>query len=290
MAVNIELKRSAVPGKVPTTSSLSLGEIALNTYDGKAYFKKDTGTQYIIELASTSGSIASASFATSALYATTSSYAVTSSYAFTASYVLNAISASYAATASYADNFTVAGTLTAQTIIAQYITSSTQFITGSTKFGTLLTNTHQFTGSVTVTGSLAVNGSNVVLTNQTASMSVLSSSYALTTTTASYALTASSINFDIFRIATGSVTASVSTNPSNLFLIKSGSSDYFKIASTETTLYSDLFIIKNFTTQQAVLSVSQSVVQFATQSLVPVGTTPAGGIWFTSTALYVGLD
>jgi hypothetical protein len=34
MAVNIKLKRSAVPGNIPTTSSLELGELALNTYDG----------------------------------------------------------------------------------------------------------------------------------------------------------------------------------------------------------------------------------------------------------------
>jgi hypothetical protein len=76
----------------------------------------------------------------------------------TASYILNAVSSSFAATASSADNFTVRGTLTAQTIIAQTITSSTDFVTGSTRFGSLSTNTHQFTGSVSITGSLAING------------------------------------------------------------------------------------------------------------------------------------
>lgn len=39
----ITLKRSAVPGKVPTTANLSLGELALNTHDGILYFKKDDG-------------------------------------------------------------------------------------------------------------------------------------------------------------------------------------------------------------------------------------------------------
>ena len=66
--------------------------------------------------------------------------------------------ATTATTSSYADNFTVAGTLTAQTIFAQTITSSTDFVTGSTRFGSLLANTHQFTGSVSMTGSLAVTG------------------------------------------------------------------------------------------------------------------------------------
>jgi hypothetical protein len=36
----IKLRRSAVPGKVPTTEQLALGEIALNTYDGKIFIKR----------------------------------------------------------------------------------------------------------------------------------------------------------------------------------------------------------------------------------------------------------
>ena len=64
-----------------------------------------------------------------------------------------------AATASYADNFTVGGTLTAQTINVQIITSSIEFVTGSTRNGSSTANTHQFTGSVLMTGSLSVTGS-----------------------------------------------------------------------------------------------------------------------------------
>ena len=40
MSTTIKLRRSAVPGRVPTTSQLELGEIAINTADGKLYFKK----------------------------------------------------------------------------------------------------------------------------------------------------------------------------------------------------------------------------------------------------------
>lgn len=43
MANIIKAKRSAVPGKVPATTDLALGEIGINTYDGKAYIKKDVG-------------------------------------------------------------------------------------------------------------------------------------------------------------------------------------------------------------------------------------------------------
>jgi len=48
------------------------------------------------------------------------------------------------------------GTITANTLIVQTVTSSVSFITGSTKFGTLSSNTHIFTGSMYVTGNLYV--------------------------------------------------------------------------------------------------------------------------------------
>lgn len=50
MANLIKLKRSAVAGKAPATTDLELGELALNTYDGKLYTKKDNGTASIVEL------------------------------------------------------------------------------------------------------------------------------------------------------------------------------------------------------------------------------------------------
>lgn len=39
----IKLKQSAVSGKQPTTAQLDAAELALNTYDGKLYFKKTVG-------------------------------------------------------------------------------------------------------------------------------------------------------------------------------------------------------------------------------------------------------
>jgi hypothetical protein len=40
MSTNIKLRRSAVPGRIPTVGQIELGELALNTADGKIYFKK----------------------------------------------------------------------------------------------------------------------------------------------------------------------------------------------------------------------------------------------------------
>ena len=136
--------------------------------------------------------------AISASYATFASTATSASYATTASYVLNAISASYATTASSADDFLVRGTLTAQTIVAQIITSSVNFVTGSTHFGSIITNTHQFTGSVSVSGSITVGNS--VINDLTAS-------YAQT---ASYAFNASNATSASF--ATSAISASIAAN------------------------------------------------------------------------------
>ena len=41
---NIKLRRSATQGAVPTTGNLDLGELALNTYDGKLYMKTTEGS------------------------------------------------------------------------------------------------------------------------------------------------------------------------------------------------------------------------------------------------------
>jgi len=95
-----------------------------------------------------SGSVASAS------------YAATASFVALAQSASNAVSA---ATASFANAFTVASTLTAQTLVVQTITSSVDFVTGSTRFGSLLSNTHVFSGSVTMNpGGLFVSSSGLV--------------------------------------------------------------------------------------------------------------------------------
>jgi hypothetical protein len=139
----------------------------------------------------------------------------TSSFADTAS---RAISSSYAETASYANNFTVAGTLTAQTIVAQTITSSTEFITGSTKFGSLLSNTHQFTGSVGITGSLEVNGRNYINDSSSFESRITVNSASFVSFSGSYVAESSSF---ANRIAVDSASFTVF---SGSYVIESGSS------------------------------------------------------------------
>ena len=48
----IKIRRSAVQGNAPTTEQLELGELALNTYDGKLFTEINTGSASIVEIGS----------------------------------------------------------------------------------------------------------------------------------------------------------------------------------------------------------------------------------------------
>lgn len=51
MSSTIKLRRSSIAGKSPNTSVLELGEVAINTHDGRMFFKKDaSGNTSIVEL------------------------------------------------------------------------------------------------------------------------------------------------------------------------------------------------------------------------------------------------
>lgn len=51
MATLIRLKRNSIPDTPPTVADLELGELAINTYDGRLYLKKDDGlTETIVEV------------------------------------------------------------------------------------------------------------------------------------------------------------------------------------------------------------------------------------------------
>jgi hypothetical protein len=46
----LKLKRSAVANKIPLTTDLDLGELAVNTFDGKLFLKRNNGTDSIREI------------------------------------------------------------------------------------------------------------------------------------------------------------------------------------------------------------------------------------------------
>jgi hypothetical protein len=58
LAQKIQLKRSSTQSNVPSVNDLSLGELAVNTFDGKLFFKKDvSGTTSIEHIVTTNTQI-----------------------------------------------------------------------------------------------------------------------------------------------------------------------------------------------------------------------------------------
>ena len=50
MTQQILVKRSATAAKVPLTTDLALGEVSVNTYDGKMYIKKNNGSDAVVQV------------------------------------------------------------------------------------------------------------------------------------------------------------------------------------------------------------------------------------------------
>jgi len=87
---------------------------------------------------------------TSSLNAKTSSFATTGSNTFIGTQVVSG-------SVLQSGSFTSTGTLTAQTLVIQTITSSVVYSSGSNIFGNDVANSQTFTGSVSITGSLSLN-------------------------------------------------------------------------------------------------------------------------------------
>ncbi len=174
MAQNIILKRSAVPGRVPDTASINLGEVAINTYDGKVYFKK-SGSIESVETIVTTDSITSGSiFVSEDITTQRDLYVVRdvitdgdidasgslSGSGLSINDTLNIQHNNLQLTGSAAitGSLTVLGEINARQFNINIISSSIIFESGSSKFGNTADDIHSFTGSVDITGSLYVNG------------------------------------------------------------------------------------------------------------------------------------
>jgi len=194
MAQIVQLKRSALSGKVPDTGSLNLGELALNTYDGKIFFRRSGSTDTVQEVITTNvvntGSIFLTGAITASIAATngvvsgssqiiTLGFTTTSSFnLFTASEnskftTLGNLTGSYATTGSnifsgsqiitgsvgMTGDLTVLGAVNARQFNINVISSSVIYQSGSTKFGDTGDDVMQVTGSLQVSGSQTITGS-----------------------------------------------------------------------------------------------------------------------------------
>jgi hypothetical protein len=194
MAQNIILKRSALPGKVPDTASLNIGEIAVNTYDGKLFIKRSGNTDSIQSIVTTdsitTGSIRltqTGSFGEIVVSQDAnlqrdvfvgrdvitigdidaggdiSGSGLQVNDTLNITHGLFSLSASAGLTGSLGidGDLAVLGTINARQFNISVISSSVLFESGSSNFGNSSDDIHSFTGSVDITGSLIVNGSEV---------------------------------------------------------------------------------------------------------------------------------
>jgi hypothetical protein len=151
--------------------------------------------------------------------------------------------------ASVGNNLTVSGSITAQTLIV----NTTSVYSGSTQFGSVIGNTHQFTGSILTSGSITVigqyNGSGAGLT-----------SIPNSATTATNANTANTI---VTRDASGNFTAGTIT------ATLSGN------ASTATTVTTNANLTGNVTSVGNATTIAAGVV---TSAMIVDGTIVNGDI------------
>jgi hypothetical protein len=96
-------------------------------------------------------------------------------------------------------NLVVTGSITAQTLVVQTVTSSVVYSSGSNVFGNNIANTQVFTGSVSMTGSLAV------VTNGT-----------------EFQVTSTGVNFGNALADSHVISGSIRMNPNGLFVSGSG--------------------------------------------------------------------
>jgi hypothetical protein len=210
-----QIRVTSRSGSIPTVSQLSLGDIAVNIYDGRAFLKKQVGaTQTIVEIG---GSSISSSYALSSSYAANGGVIqliagtnITLSPADGKGVVTINASAggggsgvpngpNYSLQYNNGGNFSGSGNFTLLNNNALYLTGSFN-VSGSTFFTGSVSSLNGFTGSLFGTSSWALSASQV-----TSASYALSSSYALS---ASFAVSSSRAVSSSFAISSSRAVSS----------------------------------------------------------------------------------
>jgi hypothetical protein len=250
-----QIRPIGVSGSIPSVNQLALGDIAINTYDGKAYIKKAIGnTQSIIELGSDGGGSS-----------------ISASYALSSSYALNGgvtqLIAGTNVTLSPTDG---KGTVTVNAILASSGSGSPNgplyslqynnggLFSGSGNF-TLLNNSNLYlTGSLKVSGSITgslfgtASWANNAVNANTASyvLNAISSSFASTASfillaqSASYVSLAESASYVLNAISSSfALTASFVKNAQTAsYVLNAISASFSRTASYINPLLQPVFI------------------------------------------------
>jgi len=252
-------KRSLTSGSIPTTSSLAVGEIAMNVPDGRIYLRKSGSGSDTIQSAITTGAQNSGSiFLTGSL-----SISGTGSVFDVAGDVLEFSGDQMEFTGSFvtSGSMKVTGSLSVSVGTVEFSGDQMEFTGSFITSGSL-----RVIGDTTITGSLRVSGSITGSLLGTASLATtasfaISSSFA---TTASFATSASwstsQFPYTGSAIISGSLTVTGSVNVTGSFSISGSRSELFRVTDvtgsggTLATISSGSIITYNFTTSSLLIS------------------------------------
>ena len=173
MAQNIILKRSAVAGRVPDTGSLNFGELAVNTHDGKIYFKKSGSVESIQTIVTTDSITSGSIFVTEDITIQQDLYVIRdvitngdidasgslsgSGLSINDTLQVQHNNLQFSGSAAISGSLTVLGHINATQFNINIISSSIIFESGSSKFGNTEDDIHQFTGSVQIQGPITAS-------------------------------------------------------------------------------------------------------------------------------------
>lgn len=146
----VKLKRSATASKIPLTTDLDLGEIAINTFDGKLFIKKNNGTESIVEIG------AGGTGATNLTYTANTSAITVVSDTGTDAVVLEANTTVAGVVTTLAQSFSGVKTFSSNTIFSAGISANGSFGTA----GQVLTSNATSTYWSTVSGAVVDTNTN----------------------------------------------------------------------------------------------------------------------------------
>lgn len=230
MATVINFKRSSTQNAVPTTSDLSLGEVAINTYHGRMYTEKNDGSAAVIEIGSSPKTLSvndAYSFPTSD---GTSNQILQTNGSGTLTFVSAASSGVVTFTYTIGSTVTViSGNDDDNNVLAYTAGSEQVYLNGVKLIGGGVDYTATNSSTITLVDD-SISGDVLEVVAITAAANLVQGYYtasALTATTADQVLSSNAVAIKGIKYVINATHASAGTHACEVLLINNGSNAYF---------------------------------------------------------------